>query len=149
LDNTLIEIEKDNPELIKYKSLAAKPMTFRDCDINDPFFESFKQDYDDFARWFKKKEDKEVYVCKGDNGAYLGFLFLKPEDDKEDYSDIVPVFDPKHGLKVGTMKVESSGFRLGERFIQIIFDHAQNIVLTRYTSHSSKSGRKFSGFTSF
>ena len=27
-------------------------------------------------------------------------------------------------LKVGTFKVESTGFRLGERFVKIIFDNA-------------------------
>lgn len=114
-----------HPELIKYKTLAVQPTIFKDCDINDPFFDSFKQDYDGFEKWFISKADKEVYVCKGDNAAYLGFLFLKFEDEKEDYGDIIPAFEPKRRLKVGTLKVESSGFRLGERFMQIIFDHAQ------------------------
>ncbi|MDR2408722.1 MAG: hypothetical protein LBE13_11510 [Bacteroidales bacterium] len=114
-----------HPELIKYKSLAVKPMTFKDCDLSDQFFDSFKEDYEGFEDWFKKKADSEVYVCKGDDSAYLGFLFLKFEDEKEDYSDIIPAFEPKRRLKVGTLKVESSGFRLGERFIQIIFEHAQ------------------------
>lgn len=114
-----------HPELIKYTSLAVKPTTFGECDISDEFFDSFKQDYEGFEDWFQDKADKEAYICKGDNDAYLGFLYLKLEDEKEDYSDIIPVFEPKRRLKVGTMKVESSGFRLGERFIQIIFDHAQ------------------------
>ena len=114
-----------HPELIKYKSLAVKPSTFRECDVADPFFDSFKQDYEGFEGWFESKADKEVYVCKGDDATYLGFLFLKFENEKEDYADITPAFMPKRRLKVGTLKVESSGFRLGERFIQIMFDHAQ------------------------
>lgn len=113
-----------HPELIKYKALAVKPTTFKDCDISDLFFDNFKKDYDGFEAWFKRKADEDVYVCKGD-GVYLGFLYLKFEDEKEPYKDIVPTFAPKRRLKVGTFKVESSGFRLGERFIQIIFDHAQ------------------------
>ena len=112
------------PELIKYKSLAVKATTFAECAIDNDFFSSFKQDYVGFEDWFKKKANSEVYVCKGDDSAYLGFLFLKLEDEKEDYGDIIPAFEPKRRLKIGTMKVESSGFRLGERFIQIIFDHA-------------------------
>lgn len=38
--------------------------------------------------------------------------------------DIKPVFQPKKRLKIGTFKIETSGFRLGERFIKIIFDNA-------------------------
>lgn len=113
-----------NPTLINYKALAVKATTFKECDVNNPFFENFKKEYDGFEAWFKKKANEEVYVCKGDS-AYLGFLYLKFEDASEKYDDITPEFEPKRRLKVGTFKVESSGFRLGERFIQIIFDHAQ------------------------
>lgn len=113
-----------NPTLINYKALAVKATTFKECDLNDPFFDNFKKEYDGFEAWFKKKANEEVYVCKGDS-AYLGFLYLKFEDVSEKYDDITPKFEPKRRLKVGTFKVESSGFRLGERFIQIIFDHAQ------------------------
>ena len=38
--------------------------------------------------------------------------------------DIKPIFQPKRRLKIGTFKIETSGFRLGERFIKIIFDNA-------------------------
>ncbi len=113
-----------HPELIKYKSLAVQPSRFKECDVSDPFFDNFKTDYCGFEEWFNKKAAESVYICKGDS-AYLGFLYLKFEDEKENYNDITPQFEPKRRLKVGTLKVESSGFRLGERFIQIIFDHAQ------------------------
>lgn len=51
-------------------------------------------------------------------------MYLKVETQNENYSDIRPVFSKKLRLKVGTFKVESTGFRLGERFIKIIFDNA-------------------------
>ena len=54
----------------------------------------------------------------------LGFLYLKVEDEAEDYSIISPIFKPKRRLKIGTFKVEATGFRLGERFLKIIFDNA-------------------------
>lgn len=65
----------------------------------------------------------------------LGFLYLKVEDDDEPYYDIQPQFSPMKRLKVGTFKIDSTGFRLGERFIKIIFDNAiqqgvQEIYLT-------------------
>ena len=55
---------------------------------------------------------------------YLVSLYLKTEGISENYSDIEPPFLPKRRLKVGTFKVESTGFRLGERFVKIIFDNA-------------------------
>jgi predicted RNA-binding protein with PUA-like domain len=46
------------------------------------------------------------------------------EDQREPYHDIVPVFTPKKRLKIGTLKVELNGFKLGERFLKIVFDNA-------------------------
>ena len=48
-------------------------------------------------------------------------------------------------LKVGTFKVESTGFRLGERFIKIIFDNAlhrnvDEIYVTLFTDRESQPG---------
>jgi hypothetical protein len=57
-------------------------------------------------------------------GQLLGFLYLKTENKDENYTDIAPIFHPKRRLKVGTFKVVATGFRLGERFIKIIFDNA-------------------------
>lgn len=47
-------------------------------------------------------------------------------------------------LKVGTFKVESTGFRLGERFVKIIFDNAlqrnvDEIYVTLYTDREELS----------
>ena len=54
----------------------------------------------------------------------LSFLYLKVEGPDEDYSNIDPVLPPKKRLKIGTFKVINNGFRLGERFLKIIFDNA-------------------------
>ena len=40
----------------------------------------------------------------------LGFLYLKTEDESENYSDITPVFKPMRRLKVGTFKVEAVSY---------------------------------------
>ena len=62
---------------------------------------------------------------------------MKVEGDDENYSDITPPLPPRRRLKVGTFKVVSNGFRLGERFLKIIFDnaiknHVQEIYVTVY-----------------
>ena len=59
-----------------------------------------------------------------DSGQTLAFLYVKKEDENEDYSDISPVFPRKKRLKIGTFKVELNGYKLGERFLKIIFDNA-------------------------
>lgn len=46
------------------------------------------------------------------------------EDRQEPYNDIVPPFPLKKRIKIGTFKVELNGFKIGERFLKIIFDNA-------------------------
>lgn len=114
----------ENPALIDYKALSVRKETFGNIDVSNPFFNTFREAYPGFEQWFSKKCDEEAYICRSDKGEILGFLYLKTEDEGENYSDIIPVFKPNRRLKVGTFKVEATGFRLGERFIKIIFDNA-------------------------
>lgn len=114
----------ENPELVEYKMLAVRKEYFGNIDVNNSFFNSFRTAYKDFNQWFARKCDEEAYICNSDDGKILGFLYLKTEGTDENYTDIYPPFIPKKRLKVGTFKVESTGFRLGERFVKIIFDNA-------------------------
>lgn len=128
----------ENPALIEYKILAVKKILFGLVDVNDSFFDSFRLAYNGFNSWFMRKCDEEAYICKNDVGNILGFLYIKTEGPDENYSDMHPSFVPKRRLKVGTFKVESTGFRLGERFMKIIFDNAlqrnvDEIYITMFT----------------
>lgn len=114
----------ENPNLIEYKALSVEKVYFGNIDVNDSFFDSFRDAYEGFDNWFARKCDEEAYICRSDTGKILGFLYLKTEGLNESYFDIEPCFSPKRRLKVGTFKVESTGFRLGERFIKVIFDNA-------------------------
>lgn len=138
INNFICKATAENPDLIEYKALAVKKEYFGNIDVNDSFFDSFRSAYDGFERWFARKCDEEAYICRSDDDKILGFLYLKTEGVSENYSDIEPPFAPKRRLKVGTFKVESTGFRLGERFVKIIFDNAQQrkvdeIYVTLYT----------------
>ncbi len=124
IDAFLEKVVSENPELSEYKVLAVKKEYFGKIDINDPFFDSFKSDYAGFEKWFNKKADEVAYICSADDGHILAFLFLKVEDESESYLDITPPFPPKRRLKIGTFKVISNGYKLGERFLKIIFDNA-------------------------
>jgi predicted nucleic acid-binding protein len=125
INSFLEKIASENPDLVDYKVLSVKQKLFAEVNIDDPFFESFKEDYPDFEKWFRKKANDKVYITFNKlNNLILSFLFLKVEGKDEVYSDITPVFKPKKRLKIGTFKVVSNGFRLGERFLKIVFDNA-------------------------
>lgn len=138
IDSFLEKIFAEHPELVNYKVLNVQKLKFGKIDLNDTFFNSLKEDYAGFDKWFIKKYDEEAYITiNSNNGMLLSFLYLKVEDENENYSNINPQFSLKRRLKIGTFKVISNGFRLGERFMKIIFDnalknHVQEIYVTVY-----------------
>lgn len=101
-------MEKDVIQKVKFSSL----------DINDPFFESLRLDYQPyFEDWFLKKKNEDAYIFKN-NGELGGFLYLK--DENEDDKSVSPPLSKKRRLKIGTFKIDSHGTVLGQRFINII-----------------------------
>ena len=136
IDSFLEKVFADNPELVPYKVLNVQKVKFGQINLKDPFFDSLRTDYQGFDKWFTRKFDDEAYVTiNANNGKLLSFLYLKVEGLDENYADILPPLPPKRRLKIGTFKVVSNGFRLGERFLKIIFDnalknHVQEIYVT-------------------
>ncbi|GGM81689.1 hypothetical protein GCM10010967_11810 [Dyadobacter beijingensis] len=111
---------------------------FKNIDLSDPFFDSLKEDYKEFGKWFEKKAltSDKAYILS-DEGIQA-FLYLKLE--KEAITDVNPNLEPALRLKVGTFKVNPHGTRLGERFIKRIFDHAiksgvSAIYVTAFEKH--------------
>lgn len=128
IDTFLEKVTAENPDLVGYKVLAVKKQYFGEVNLADPFFDSFREDYQEFNNWFNKKADEISYVCY-QNDILSAFLFVKVEDENENYSDITPIFKRKRRLKIGTFKVTSNGYKIGDRFLKIIFDnaHAQKV----------------------
>lgn len=125
INSFLEKIYAENPDLVKYQVLGVQQKLFGELDLSDPFFDSLKEDYNGFEKWFQGKSNDRAYVTiNKKNGKLLSFLFVKTEEKTESYHDIQPIFTPKKRLKVGTFKVVSNGVRLGERFMKIIFDNA-------------------------
>lgn len=124
IDDFLEKVSSENPALADYKTLAVKKEYFGNIQLNAPFFDSFRADYAGFDRWFNSKADEIAYVCTSDEGEILAFLYVKVEGLGENYRDIVPIFSCKKRLKIGTLKVVSNGYKLGERFLKVVFDNA-------------------------
>ena len=122
IDAFLEKVTVENPELADYKVLSVRKSLFGNLDIRDDFFSSFKEDYPGYEKWFNKKAEETVYVCLSD-GKPIALLYLKVEGKNEDYKDVEPPLPPKRRLKIGSFKVTLNGFRLGERFLKIVFDN--------------------------
>lgn len=123
IEQFLEKVTAENPDLVNYKVLAVKKIDFAKVDLQNMFFDSFREDYTGFDKWFNKKADEICYICYA-NDAIAAFLYIKVEDENENYSDVEPAFKRKKRLKIGTFKVASNGFRIGERFLKIVFDNA-------------------------
>lgn len=96
---------------------------FSEVNINDPFFDSLRSDYHSFNCWFTRKANELAYVGYDSAGMVRAFVYLKRED--ETVTDVTPPI-PGPCLKVGTLKIDAHGTRLGERFIKIILDELRH-----------------------
>jgi predicted nucleic acid-binding protein len=124
IDAFLEKVTAEYPALADYKVLAVKKEYFGNLDLTDQFFDSFREDYIEFDNWFNRKSDEVAYICISDNNEIVAFLYVKTEDKNENIGNIIPIFSPKKRLKIGTFKVISNGYKLGERFLKIVFDNA-------------------------
>ncbi|MBW3467500.1 PIN domain-containing protein [Arthrospiribacter ruber] len=126
IDGFLEMVISENPELVDYSVLSVKKEFFGNIALENKFFDSFRNDYVGFDRWYNGKagDNAMAYVCY-EAGDIKAFLYMKLEDEKENYSNMAPTFSPKKRLKIGTFKVVSTGLRIGERFLKIVFDNAR------------------------
>ncbi|MCD4652178.1 MAG: hypothetical protein K8S56_10410 [Candidatus Cloacimonetes bacterium] len=127
---------KNIPQLTQYRLVDIEPRYFGEINLKDSFFDTLREDYCEFDIWFKRKSTERAYVLQIKN-KIRGFLYLKVEDEKENYPDFTTTFSPIKRLKIGTFKTNLFGVNLGERFLKIAFDNAMHnsvseIYLTAY-----------------
>ncbi len=117
-----------------------RPMKFSDVNLQDPFFDSLKADYAEFEDWFHRKGNKEAYVLD-DSGCIQAFLYLKLE--LEPVNDVdPPMQQARRRVKVGTLKVNPHGTRLGERCVKKALDFAvaegaEELYVTVFPKHAA------------
>lgn len=113
---------------------------FEEIDLNDSLFDSLKKQYKEFPEWFKKKAKESAYTVNSEDGNLIGFVYLKIEEGSVD--DVEPALARARRLKVGTLKIEAHGTKLGERIIKKIFDYAfeekvQEVYVTVFAEHEN------------
>lgn len=113
---------------------------FSNINLEDPFFDSLKSNYQEFSNWFKRKSEEKAFVIKDEAGMIQGFVYLKEEN--EAITDVTPSLPSDRYLKIGTFKINAHGTKLGERFIKKAFDLAvagkiKKLYVTVFSEHNA------------
>lgn len=109
---------------------------FSNIDYKQPFFDSFRKDYENFNYWYltKQKELAKAYIIKEDNNV-KAFLYLKIEKHNDLDSKIQILIHDNNILKIASFKSVLTNIKIGERFLYFSFQHAlQNKINTIYTT---------------
>lgn len=117
--------------------LLLQKRRFREVNLDSPFFDSLKSDYQEFETWFRKKADNKCLIFENE-GEIQGFLYLKEENHPLD--DVTPPRPARKRLKIGTFKIDAHGTKLGERLMKKIFDMAiewqvEELYVTVFPKH--------------
>jgi len=125
LGQCLLLLQRYTTEAFVFDYTGVKERFLYEINKNQPFFESLRQSYDGFDKWFQKcATDKRKCWCIEDGtGNIVAICIYKHEQDARltDNGDIT------HGriLKLCTFKVDpkARGKKLGERLLYIAFDY--------------------------
>lgn len=124
-------LQKDS--IIIPPALERKPV--HNLNLNEPFFDSLKEEYPEFDEWFKKirREGRNCLVHYKDDGSIGAILIYKLEDEP---IDRVPPLPKKKRIKLSTFKVAQFGYKIGELFIKLAIDISiSNDVSEVYLTH--------------
>lgn len=114
---------------------------FGNCDLNDSFFDTLKEDYKEFPIWFseKCKEEKEALVFEDEQGIGA-FVYLKSENETIELIDKLLPAIPR--IKIGTLRLAERyrGQRLGEGALGVALwrwqeEKCDEIYVTIYEKH--------------
>lgn len=123
--------------------MEVKKVLFQDCDLNDLFFQSLRDDYLEFDKWFKKKiiNNEEAYIIKN-IGSIEGFLYLKRENEEILLKN--KILPAKKRIKIGTLKTTETiqGRKYGEGFLGFALwewatSNAEEIYITTFPKQES------------
>ena len=143
LSQFLDRCDIDYPQQSPFRGISIHKVKFEAVDVEDAFFNSFRQEYPRFNEWFATKKNDTAYVVWDEHKKVRAFLYLKLELCTEDYSMISPCFSSAKRLKIGSFKVDLHGARIFERFLYIVFDialreHVNEIYITLFPKYKSR-----------
>ena len=101
---------------------------FNEVDINDSFFDSLKNDYEEFCDWFQRKSNEgDSALVYYDSCGVAAFIYLKRENEPITLTD--KVLSEKQRLKIGTLKLSERirSQRLGEGALGVALWYWQQV----------------------
>ncbi len=105
--------------------------------INDKIFDTLKEDYSEFDKWFAKisREGRMCWVYK-ENNETKAILIYKEENEPIDTTPPLP----KHlRFKIATLKVDLAGYRIGELLLKLSVKYCINNKIDEiYLTHFVK-----------
>jgi len=119
------------------KHALLKEEYVRNLDVDDPFFDLLKEDYIAFRDWFKRIsiEGRKCWVYQ-EEGKIKTLLILKEENE---LIETVPPIPAAERLKIATLKVDLSGYKLGELLLKMAFQYCiDNHIFEIYLTHFRK-----------
>ena len=109
--------------------------TLASLDVNDPIFNSLREDYFNFDEWYAKKsrDGRECWIYRKNDG-YLGAVLIYKLENEVILSK--PPLKKKIRLKISTMKVSQEGYKIGELLLKLSFNLAiKNNIPEIYLTH--------------
>jgi len=102
-----------------------------ELDENDPIFDTFRRDYQNFNNWFKKckREHRQAWIVEGTHRDYAGLCIVKHLPDNR--------------LKICSFKIveKYQGGKYGELLLKTVFDYCfKNHIRESYITIYEKYG---------
>ncbi len=117
---------------------ALHKTTMASLDVNDPLFDSLREDYKDFNDWYanKSRTGRECWTYIRNNGS-LGAVLIYKFENESIHSE--PPLEKKDRLKIATMKVSHVGHKIGELLLKLSFELAiKNNISEIYLTHFTR-----------
>jgi len=116
---------------------SLKYVPVHNLDLNDPLFNSLKEEYPEFTDWWGKisREGRKAWVYFKEDTTLGAILIYKIEDEAV---DSIPPLAKKRRVKICTFKVTHTGYKIGELFIKLaimfaVNNNADELYLTHFT----------------
>lgn len=140
IDDALGIFEKGFHTKVVSHPPALKAEVAHNLDINDPFFDSLKEEYgkNAFETWFKdiSREGRRCWVYFNKDNRIGALLIYKDESEPINSSPPLP---KKKRLKLSTFKVTHLGHKMGELFIKLAVEYAiKNNLAEIYLTHFTR-----------
>jgi len=133
--DAISSLEEGSAESKMVHPPALKQIPMHNLDLEDPIFDSLRQDYGEFDVWLEKRtrDGSPCWVYHKEGGGIGALLAYKEEDEPVDCDPPLPKV-PR--LKIRLFKVTQLGQRIGELLVKLSIDYARKKRLDElYLTH--------------